>query len=87
MVLCGAFVFFMQAGFAMLCAGSVRRKNTQNTMLKNLLDAAGAAFAYFCVGYGFAFGGDFSRDYTSGQERITFIGLDNFFGTGGKYAN
>jgi hypothetical protein len=34
-----ALVFFMQAGFAMLCAGSVRRKNVQNTMLKNLLDA------------------------------------------------
>jgi hypothetical protein len=26
-------------GFAMLCAGAVRRKNVQNTMLKNLLDA------------------------------------------------
>jgi len=87
MVLCGALVFFMQAGFAMLCAGSVRRKNTQNTMLKNLLDAAGAAIAYFCFGYGFAFGGDFSRDYTSDQESVTFIGLDNFFGTGGKYAS
>jgi ammonium transporter, Amt family len=48
----------MQAGFAMLCAGSVRRKNAQNTMLKNLLDACGAAIAYFCVGYAFAFGGD-----------------------------
>jgi hypothetical protein len=34
-----ALVFFMQAGFAMLCAGAVRRKNLQNTMLKNLLDA------------------------------------------------
>ena len=34
-----ALVFFMQAGFAMLCAGSVRKKNVQNTMLKNLLDA------------------------------------------------
>ena len=32
-------VFFMQAGFAMLCAGAVRKKNVQNTMLKNLLDA------------------------------------------------
>lgn len=49
----------MQAGFAMLCAGSVRRKNAQNTMLKNLLDACGAAVAFFCVGYGFAFGGAF----------------------------
>jgi Amt family ammonium transporter len=32
-------VFFMQAGFAMLCAGSVRSKNAKNIMLKNLLDA------------------------------------------------
>jgi Ammonium Transporter Family len=27
----GAMVFFMQAGFAMLCAGCVRKKNVQNT--------------------------------------------------------
>ena len=52
----GALVFFMQAGFAMLCAGSVRKKNTQNTMLKNLLDACGAAIAYFFFGYAIAFG-------------------------------
>jgi Amt family ammonium transporter len=32
-------MFTMQAGFGMLCAGSVRKKNVQNTMLKNLLDA------------------------------------------------
>lgn len=35
-------VFLMQAGFAMLCAGAVRKKNVQNTMLKNLLDAVSA---------------------------------------------
>ena len=35
----------MQSGFAMLCAGAVRKKNVQNTMLKNLLDACGAALA------------------------------------------
>jgi len=29
----------LNIGFAMLCAGAVRRKNVQNTMLKNLLDA------------------------------------------------
>lgn len=49
-VLCGAMIFFMQTGFAMLCAGSVRLKNVQNTMLKNLLDACGAALAFFLVG-------------------------------------
>jgi Amt family ammonium transporter len=49
-VISGAMIFFMQAGFAMLCAGSVRIKNVQNTMLKNLLDACGAAIAFFLVG-------------------------------------
>ena len=39
LVLSAAMVFYMQAGFAMLCAGAVRKKNVQNTMLKNLLDA------------------------------------------------
>ncbi len=49
-VISGAMIFFMQAGFASLCAGAVRIKNVQNTMLKNLLDACGAAFAFFLVG-------------------------------------
>lgn len=43
-------MFTMQAGFAMLCAGSVRRKNVQNTLLKNLLDACGCAVAFFACG-------------------------------------
>ena len=49
-VVAGAMIFFMQAGFAMLCAGCVRLKNVQNTMLKNLLDASGAALAFFLIG-------------------------------------
>jgi hypothetical protein len=49
-VISGAMIFFMQAGFATLCAGAVRIKNVQNTMLKNLLDACGAAVAFFLVG-------------------------------------
>ena len=73
----GALVFFMQAGFAMLCAGSVRRKNTRNTMMKNLLDAAGAALAYWAVGFSFAFGSD-----VTGNTDTTFIGLGGFFGSG-----
>lgn len=43
-------MFAMQAGFAMLCAGSVRRKNVQNTLLKNLLDACGCSVAFFVCG-------------------------------------
>jgi len=29
----GAMVFFMQAGFAMLCAGSIRAKNVKNILI------------------------------------------------------
>jgi Amt family ammonium transporter len=32
-------MFIMQAGFGMLCAGSVRGKDVQNTLLKHFLDA------------------------------------------------
>jgi Amt family ammonium transporter len=43
-------------------------------MLKNLLDACGAAFAFFAVGYAIAYGGN---DPTSAQK--TFIGTSGFF--------
>eukprot|EP00538_Stauroneis_constricta_P011348 CAMPEP_0119550832 /NCGR_PEP_ID=MMETSP1352-20130426/4275_1 /TAXON_ID=265584 /ORGANISM="Stauroneis constricta, Strain CCMP1120" /LENGTH=643 /DNA_ID=CAMNT_0007596803 /DNA_START=145 /DNA_END=2076 /DNA_ORIENTATION=+ len=71
-ILAAALVFFMQAGFAMVCAGSVRRKNLQNTMLKNLLDACWASVGFFTVGFAFAFG-----DRTG--KANGFIGTANFF--------
>ena len=74
LVFASALVFFMQAGFAMVCAGAVRKKNVQNTMLKNLLDACGAAVAWFAVGYAFAFGG-----YDSEDQAKRFLGSSNFF--------
>jgi Amt family ammonium transporter len=52
---CGAAIFLMQCGFAMLCAGSVRQKNVKNIMLKNLLDACGGALGYYAVGFGVAY--------------------------------
>jgi len=80
LVYASSLVFFMQAGFAMLCAGSVQKKNVQNTMLKNLLDACGAAIGFYSVGYAFAYGG--SEDcFKTGCEK-TFIGLSNFFLSG-----
>ncbi|CAB4261911.1 unnamed protein product [Prunus armeniaca] len=50
-------VFSMQLGFAMLCAGSVRAKNTMNIMLTNVLDAATGGIFYYLFGFAFAFGG------------------------------
>lgn len=32
LVLTGALIFFMQAGFAMVCAGAIRKKNVKNTV-------------------------------------------------------
>jgi len=72
LIFSGTMVFFMQAGFAMLCAGSVRQKNVKNIMLKNLLDAVGGALGFYIVGYGFAYGAD-------GKTEKTFIG-NEFFG-------
>lgn len=46
----------MQLGFAMLCAGSVRAKNTMNIMLTNVLDAACGGISYYIFGFAFAFG-------------------------------
>jgi Amt family ammonium transporter len=71
-----ALIFFMQAGFAMVCAGAVRKKNVQNTMLKNLLDACGASLAFFAFGYAFAFGGMMEPNPNTNK---TFIGTKNFF--------
>lgn len=80
LVVCGGMIFFMQSGFAMMCAGSVRLKNVQNTMLKNLLDACGAALAFYLVGYAFAFGGDESDP--DAASRKTFIGTREFASVG-----
>ena len=66
-------VFFMQAGFAMLCAGSVRSKNTKNILIKNVLDACVGALAWFYLGYGFAFGKP-----SKGTGMNSFIGNGNF---------
>jgi Ammonium Transporter Family len=67
-------VFFMQAGFAMICAGAVQKKNVQNTMLKNLLDACGASVAFFSVGFALAFGDD-----DPSNPNKSFMGRDRFF--------
>jgi len=70
----------MQAGFAMLCAGSVRQKNVKNIMLKNLLDACGGAIGFYTVGFAFSYGGDSSGDVKN------FIGNTYFALRGFDYA-
>jgi len=73
LIFAGALVFFMQLGFAMLCAGSIRSKNVKNVLVWNLMDSCGGGLAFWVTGYAFAYGGD---DDTAGW---TFIGNRNFF--------
>ena len=52
----GIICFLLQAGFGLLEVGSIRAKNAQNIMLKNLMDCAVTAIAYYLFGYSVAYG-------------------------------
>mmetsp|Transcript_3469 Transcript_3469/g.12328 ORF Transcript_3469/g.12328 Transcript_3469/m.12328 type:complete len:481 (-) Transcript_3469:56-1498(-) len=67
-------VFFMQTGFAMLCAGSVRTKNTMNILIKNVLDACAGALAYYVTGWAFAYGA--SANGFIGHSNFALAGID-----------
>jgi Amt family ammonium transporter len=51
-----AMIFFMQSGFALVEVGSVRHKNSQSILIKNLWDSAMGCIGFWLVGYAFAFG-------------------------------
>ncbi len=67
----GFLVFFMQLGFAMLEAGSVRVKNVGNIVLKNIVDFCISTPAYWAMGFALMFG--------AGNG---FMGLSMFFMSG-----
>jgi len=77
-LICGAFIFLMQCGFAMLCAGSVRQKNVKNIMLKNILDACGGALGFWSIGFALAYGSGGKFVGTSGEKYF----LNNYSGGG-----
>mmetsp|Transcript_7809 Transcript_7809/g.24868 ORF Transcript_7809/g.24868 Transcript_7809/m.24868 type:complete len:467 (+) Transcript_7809:98-1498(+) len=56
MLLASMLVFFMHAGFSLLEAGSVRFKNTQNILAKNLIVVTVGFLCWYVFGYPFAFG-------------------------------
>ena len=51
-------VFFMQAGFAMLSTGLTRAKNAGNVLMKNLMDFAVGAIAFWIIGWALMYGAD-----------------------------
>lgn len=61
-------VFFMQAGFALLEAGTVRMKNAGHVAGKTVLTLGIAILAWWLIGFGFAFG-----------DGNSFLGTTGFF--------
>src|ERR1700722_4406967 len=55
-LLTGYLVLFMQAGFALLTVGLVRKKNAGHLMMLNFAAYVFAFLAYYAVGYAFQFG-------------------------------
>merc|ERR1719261_1825562 len=58
LLICGTFVFFMHAGFAMLEAGTGRAKNVQAILIKNLLTVCVGTLGWYLLGWSLAYGGD-----------------------------
>jgi Amt family ammonium transporter len=71
LVLAGLLVFFMHAGFSLLESGSVRFKNAQNILVKNLIVVTTGFLCWWAMGYALAFG------VTDDPSR--FIGSRGFF--------
>jgi len=72
LVLCGALVMFMHAGFAMLETGCCRAKNASNILMKNLVNVSVGTIGWWVFGWAFAYG----------TKAGSFIGTDGFFGLG-----
>ena len=75
-----AFVFFMQAGFAMVEAGFTRAKNAGNIIMKNLMDFCLGTVAFLIIGYSLLMGQDFAGLVGWGESPLT-----DFAGTNGCY--
>jgi len=77
LLIMGIFVFFMQAGFSLVEAGSVGESTVTNILFKNVLDIILSAICWWSFGYWFAFGakGDSQTSIDAGVD----IGIDGFF--------
>ena len=72
-------IFFMQSGFALLECGSVRQKNAQGILLKNIFDSCVGCFGWWLIGYGIAWGNP-DRDKNWG-----FMGTQGAYYAGSKF--
>jgi len=76
-LMCGFLVMFMQAGFAMVQAGSCRVGNVQNVLMKSLTVVCMSTFGWWIFGWSFAFSGP-TKD--GGLKKNGFGGHEQFAG-------
>ncbi|MGK7914489.1 MAG: ammonium transporter, partial [Prochloraceae cyanobacterium] len=80
LIISGALVFFMNAGFAMLEAGICQTRNAINVLAKNLIVFCVSILAFWWLGFGIMFG---DGNSLLGQEGFFFqtfaIPLNNYF--------
>ena len=94
----GYLVLFMQAGFALLTCGLVRKKNVAHLMMLNFAAYVFAFLAYYAVGYAFQFGAvavnaapaglggvPMLNKFLIGSGQWGFVGGKGFFLTGPAY--
>src|SRR5580658_7368959 len=97
-LLTGYLVLFMQAGFALLTCGLVRKKNAAHLMMLNFAAYVFAFLAYYAVGYAFQFGAvavnaspanlggaPTLNHFLIGSGQWGFLGGKGFFLTGPAY--
>ncbi|MGC2266234.1 MAG: ammonium transporter [Candidatus Acidiferrales bacterium] len=97
-LLTGYLVLFMQAGFALLTCGLVRKKNAAHLMMLNFAAYVFAFLAYYAVGYAFQFGAvainaaptnlggtPTLNHFLIGSGQWGFLGGKGFFLTGPGY--
>lgn len=73
LIYCGALIFFMHAGFALLEAGSIHKTSVANIMFKNLATVSIGVLSYWFIGFGFAF------PETNDNQDGTFLALGGDF--------
>jgi len=75
MLLASLLVFFMHAGFSLLETGSVRFKNTQNILAKNLIVVSVGFIVWFFIGFPLALGSTDNPSMFAGSSRWAMVGF------------
>ena len=80
LLLAGALVFFMNAGFALLEAGFCRSNNSINVLAKNLIVFCVAAIAFLMFGFGLMYGDSSYHSPCRGDFEQKNQGIESYHG-------